>query len=91
MHVFSSLTFSIDANALIHEMNNICTPKFHMLHEYVHDALLKMNGFFDMGEDAIERWNQIRMRHHARIITLIRDKNKRIFNQSMNMQTPALI
>ena len=29
-----------------------------------------MSGFFDMGEDSIERWHQIRMRRHARIRSL---------------------
>ena len=29
-----------------------------------------MSGFFDVGEDAIERWHQICMRHYARIWSL---------------------
>ena len=49
------------------EMNMNSTPKFHTLYEHVPDLLLDMNGFYDMGEDDIERWHQIRMQHYARI------------------------
>lgn len=52
------------------ELNLSYTPKFHMLYEHVPKFLLELNGFYDMGEDAIERWHQIRMRHHARIRSL---------------------
>ena len=52
------------------ELNLSFTPKFHMLYEHVPKFLLELNGFYDMGEDAIERWHQIRMRHHARIRSL---------------------
>ena len=38
-----------------------------------------MNGFFDMGEDAIERWHQTRTRHFARIRSL-RSEEKQKFN-----------
>ena len=51
-------------------MNLSHTPKFHVLHEHTPSIIIEMNGFFDMGEDAIERWHQIRMRHHARIRSL---------------------
>ena len=67
MCVLSSIMFLVAADMLTHEMNVSYAPNFHMLCDHVPDALLKMNGFFDMGEDAIERWHQIRMRHHARI------------------------
>ena len=45
-------------------------PKFHMLYEHVHDISLDLNCFYEMGEDSIEKWHQIRMRHHARIRSL---------------------
>ena len=38
-----------------------------MLYEHVPKFLLELNGFYEMGDDAIERWHQIRMRHHTRI------------------------
>ena len=38
-----------------HEMHLSYAPKFHMLYENVPDILLNLNGFYDMGEDAIER------------------------------------
>ena len=41
-----------------------------MLHEHTPSILLEMNGFFDVGEDSIGRWHQIRMRHCARIRSL---------------------
>ena len=37
------------------ELNLSFTQKFHMLYEYVPKFLLELNGFYDMGEDAIER------------------------------------
>ena len=52
------------------ELNLSFTPKFHMLYEHAPKFLLELNGFYEMGEDAIERWHQIRMRHHARIRSL---------------------
>ena len=48
-----------------------------MLYEHVPDMLLKMNGFFDMGEDAIEIWHQTRMHHHARIRSLRSDQRQK--------------
>ena len=53
-----------------HDMGLSYTPKFHVLHEHAADFLLTLNGFYDMGEDAIERWHQIRLKHHARIRSL---------------------
>ena len=61
----------------VQEINLSCTPKFHMLHEHVPNMLLEMNGLFDMGEDTIERWHQIRMCHHARIRTLRSSQRKK--------------
>ena len=58
------------------EINISFTTKFHVLYEHVPDLLLDMNAFYDMGEDTIERWHQIRMRHYARIRSL----------RSLNMQ-----
>ena len=46
------------------------TPKFHLLHEHTRYYLVNLNDFFDAGEDAIERWCQMRIRHHARIVGL---------------------
>ena len=63
------------------ELNLSFTPKFHLLYEHTPHFLQTMNGFFDMGEDAIERWHQIRMRHHARIRSL-RSENLQKQNQS---------
>ena len=40
-----------------------------------------MNRFYDMGEDAIERWHQIQMRHYARIRSL-RSIEKQKANQA---------
>ena len=42
-------------------------PKFHVLYEHTPGILHMMNGSFDMGEDMIERWHQIRVRHQERI------------------------
>ena len=55
-------------------MNLSYTPKFHMLHDHVPDVLFKMNGILHIGEEAIERWHEIRMRHHSRIRALRSDK-----------------
>ena len=55
------------------------TPKFHVLFEHVPGTLRAMNGFFDMGEDAIERWHQIRTRHDARMRSL-RSKERQKLN-----------
>jgi len=63
------------------EMNLSYTPKFHVLYEHSADLLLEMNGFYDMGEDAIERWHQIRLRHETRIRCL-RSLNKQKENQA---------
>ena len=63
------------------EMNLSYTPKFHLLYEHVPGILFELNGFFDMGEDCIERWHQIRMRHYARIRCL-RSENLQKINQA---------
>lgn len=52
------------------EMNLSYAPKFCILHEYVPNTLLEMNRFFDIAEDAIERWHHIHMHHYARIRAL---------------------
>ena len=49
------------------EIGLSCTPKFHALNEHSSDILHKLRGFYDMGEDSIERWHQIRLRCHHRI------------------------
>ena len=51
-------------------MNLSHAPNIYVRHEHTPSILLDMNGFFDMGEDAIERWHQFRMRHYARIRSL---------------------
>ena len=48
-----------------------------MLYEHVPDMLFQMNGFFDVDKDDIERWYQIRMRHHARIGSLRSDQRQK--------------
>ena len=70
------------ADVLTQEINLSFTSKFHMLHGHVHDVILKMNSFFGMGQDAIERWHQMRMRHHVMIIMLRSDqKQKKISSE----------
>ena len=54
-------------------------PKFHVLFEHVPGMLHAINGFFDMGEDSIERWHQTRARHDARMRSL-RSKEKQKLN-----------
>ena len=54
-HVLSTLTFFIAADVLKQKMNLSYTPKFHMLHDHVPEIIIQMNGFFEMGEDTIER------------------------------------
>jgi len=49
------------------EMNLSFNPKFHLLYEHTITYLKYLNGFFDLGKDAIERWHQLRMRHFDRI------------------------
>ena len=41
-----------------------------MLFEYLPDVVLELDGFYDMGEDAIERWHQTRLKHYARVRNL---------------------
>lgn len=55
------------------------TPKFHVLFEHVPGILYTMNGFFDMGKDAIEHWHQICTWHNARIRSL-RSKERQKLN-----------
>ena len=84
--VFSTLhssrgTASIDkTKALKHDLNLMrikwiemglsFTQKFHVLFEHLPDVLLELDGFYDMGEDAIERWHQMRLKHYARVRNL---------------------
>lgn len=63
------------------EMSLSFMPKFHVLYVHMPDLLLLMNGFKDMGEDAIERWHQICMRHHSRI-RLLQSEHKQKNNQA---------
>ena len=46
------------------EMDLSYALTFCMIHKHVFDFLLNLNECFDMVEDAIKRWYQIRMRHH---------------------------
>ena len=52
------------------EIGLSCTPKFYVLCEHAPDLLRKLSEFYDIGEDAIERLHQIRLRHFARIRNL---------------------
>ena len=45
-------------------------PTFHALHEHAPDLLHKLSRFYEMSEDAIQRWHQILLRHCARIRNL---------------------
>lgn len=77
------------------EMNHSFNPKFFILCEHTPYLLLQMNGFFDIVEDVIERWNQARMRCHSRIEwdatkhqqmmlwKILQNKLKRIVNESL--------
>lgn len=61
-------TLQLDLDLLIIEfieLNLSFTPKFHMLYEHIPNYLMELNGFYDMGEDAIERCHQIRIRHYT--------------------------
>ena len=49
------------------EMNFSFTPKFYLLYEHAADFLRGIKRFFDIGEDAVERWYQIRICYHARM------------------------
>ena len=49
-----------------------------MLHEHILSILQDMNGVFDMGEDAIERWHQVRTHHFARIRSLRSEENQKL-------------
>ena len=69
-----------------HEIYLSCTPKRHMLYECDPDILLNLNGFCDVGEDAIVRWYQIRMRRHNRIMSL-----RSAHNQKQNQAKHELI
>ena len=70
MYVLSTLKCFIATDALTQNMDISYTPKFHVSYAHVPDMLFEMYGFFDMGEDAIERWHQTRMDHHTRIRAL---------------------
>ena len=59
-------------------MNFSYAPKFHVLHEHILSILQEMNVFFDMGEDAIERWYQVRTRHFARIRSLRSEEKQKL-------------
>ena len=59
-------------------MNFNYAPKFHVLHENIPSVLQEMSVFFDMGEDAIERWHQMRTRHFARIRSLRSEEKQRL-------------
>jgi hypothetical protein len=54
-------------------MGQSATPKWHMLLDHVPDLLKRTGGFVDMGEDAIERSHQRRVRDEARLIRLRND------------------
>ena len=58
-------------------------PKFHMLYEHVPDILLNLNGFYDVGEDSIEQWHQISLRHHD-WIRFLRSAHKQNHSQAKN-------
>ena len=50
--------FKVELNLLRikwNKMNFSFTLKFHLLYEHAADFLCSMNGFFDIGKDAIER------------------------------------
>ena len=66
--IINSIKFVLNSLRIkLNEMNLIYAPKFHLLYEHVPFYLEYLNGFYDMGEEAIERWYQMRMRHHAHI------------------------
>ena len=54
-------------------MGQSATPKWHMLLDHVPGLLRRTGGFVDMGEDAIERSRQRRVRDEARLIRLRND------------------
>jgi hypothetical protein len=55
------------------------TPKFHMMLDHVPQILRLTGGFVDMGEDAIERFHQTRVRDESRLIRL---RNESIIKRS---------
>ena len=57
------------------------TPKFHMLLNHCVEALKRMNGFSDMGEDRCERAHQDRVRNQARLIRM-RNKQQVMMSQA---------
>ena len=65
------------------------TPKWHLLLDHIVWLLKQTRGFADMGEDAIERFHQIRVRDETRLIRL---RNETIIkNTQAKMQHTRMI
>ena len=69
-----------------HEMNLSYMPKCQLLYECIPDFFLQMNSFCNMGEDSIERWYQVCMRHHAQTRS-IKSFHKQKRNQAKHQLT----